>query len=44
MPHISIRVSAKEKEEYRSLAEKLDRDLTEIVKTYLSRLIAVSKK
>ena len=42
MPHISIRVSEKEKADYRELADSDGRDLTEIIKTYLNKLIARS--
>lgn len=38
MPHISIRVTAEEKEQYKQTAQKDGRDLTKIIKTYLSRL------
>jgi hypothetical protein len=41
--HISIRVTEEEKEQYRQLAEKDGRTLTEIIKSYLCRLLRSQK-
>jgi hypothetical protein len=44
MPHISIRVTEEEKEQYRQLVEREGRPLTEIIKRYLNRIVRSSSK
>lgn len=43
MPHISIRVTKEEQEDYRDLADKKGETLTEIIKSHLNRLTRRSK-